>query len=86
MTVLVEGNTVSPSGIIFNFSHFEMLPFMKYHCDVMFQLCEIQHEKFCTEKSHWLPEGERSLCTVKRDPILSVFWFHLDLEMGLFNF
>lgn len=48
---LVTGNIMSSSEIILKFTYFEMLPFMKYNCDSIFQLSLFQHEKFYMEKA-----------------------------------
>lgn len=48
---VVIRNVISPSEIILKFIHSEILPFMKYHCDSILQLCWIQHEKFYIEKA-----------------------------------
>lgn len=46
---VVTGNSMSLSEIIFKFTHFEMLPFMNYHCGSIFQLSRIQYDKFYVE-------------------------------------
>lgn len=48
---VVTGNSMSLSEIIFKFTHFETLPFMKYHYGSIFQLSRIQYDKFYVEKA-----------------------------------
>lgn len=48
---LVTGSIMSSSEIILKFTHFEMLLFIKYNCDSIFQLSLFQHETFYMEKA-----------------------------------
>lgn len=42
---------MSSSEITLKITHFDMLPFMKYHCDSIFLFSLIQHEKLYMEKT-----------------------------------